>query len=107
MFVDLENETSFSVGLRAKIDAFLCYFYQCSFFLDVSSFSQSKWKRPSYAIVLMKTSSLFLLCLGLDDATHPRACPGDRGVGRKCQMVKNRWLLVVFFCSQRLCRISG
>lgn len=32
MFVDLENETSFSVGLRAKIDAFLCYFYQRSFF---------------------------------------------------------------------------
>lgn len=44
-------------------------------------------------MIIFKTSSLFLLCLGLDNATRVRVCPGDRGVGGNHQMAEGRWSL--------------
>lgn len=69
MFLDLDNGTSFSVGLRAKIDAFLMLFLTAQFLyiLQLLFSSYSKWKKLSNMIIIIKISSLILLCLGLDN----------------------------------------
>lgn len=82
MFLDLDNETSFSVGLRAKIDAFLMLFLTVQFLYTSQLLfsSYSKWKKLSNMIIIIKISSLILLCLGLDNARCLKVCLETRGL---------------------------
>lgn len=99
MFIDLDNGTSFSLGLQAKIDTFFNVIFNSAVFcksrLLISS--HSKQKRPSSMISIIKISSLFLPHLGLDNTALLRVRPQAGDMGRSHQMVKTRWSLWLSF----------